>query len=231
MSTAEFDQKLAQLKDDLIAQGQRVLEMTLESVESYFEGDPGKAGRAVADETIIDRVDVEIEKSCIPLLALGVTDEHRIRSVLTFVKINNELERIADCAVNIADVVQMDSTGDEEIPKTFRVMANSVIGMLRDTTRALSELDRDLAERVLGYDDAVDRFKHEISLDAQAKVADGTFSVEFAFRLRRVIANLERIADHCTNICEQVIYLKTGMVVRHFPQGWSKPAPPELEGS
>lgn len=229
MSTADFDQKLAQLKDDLVTQGERVVEMTLRSVEAYFEGDQSKAGQTVADDSIIDRVDIEIERACIPLLAMGITDEHRIRSVLTFVKINNELERIADCAVNIAEVVQMEPTGDEQIPKTFRVMANSVIGMLRDATRALSTLDRELAERVLGYDDAVDRFKHEITLDAQAKVADGEFSVEFAFRLRRVIANLERIADHCTNICEQVIYLKTGMVVRHLPEGWSKPAPPELE--
>ena len=228
MSTEQIDHKLAQLKHDLVTQGGRVVEVTLGAVEAYFESDQDKAGRAIQDDLVIDRVDVEIERACIPILMMGISDEHRIRSVLTFVKINNELERAADCAVNIAEVVQLESTGNETIPKTFRVMANSVVGMLRDATRSLDSMDRELAERVLGYDDAVDRFKHEISLDAQTRVAAGEFSVEFAFRLRKVVANLERIADHCTNICEQVIYLKTGMVVRHLPEGWSKPAPPEL---
>ncbi len=228
MSTEQFDHKLAQLKNDLVTQGGRVVEVTLGAVEAYFESDQAKAHRVLDGDSVIDRVDVEIERACVPILMMGVADEYRVRSVLTFVKINNEMERAADCAVNIAEVVLLDSTGDEAIPKTFRVMANSVIGMLRDASRALDSMDRDLAERVLGYDDAVDRFKREISLDAQIRVAAGEFSVEFAFRLRRVVANLERIADHCTNICEQVIYLKTGMVVRHLPEGWSKPAPPEL---
>lgn len=228
MSTEQFDQKLAQLKHDLVTQGERVVDVTLRAVESYFEHDEAKARQAIADDADIDRVDVEIERACIPILALGVLDEHRIRSVLTFAKINNELERAADCAINIAEVVLLDSTGEEEIPKTFRVMANSVIGMARDANRSLADMDRELAERVLGYDDAVDRFKYEIGMDAQAKVANGAFSVEFAFRLHRVVSNLERIADHCTNICEQVIYLKTGLVVRHLPEGWSKPAPPDL---
>lgn len=226
MSNEVFDSKLAQLKNDLVVQGDRVVSMMLRAVESYFERDQTRADQVLRDDDVIDRVDVEIERACIPLLAMGITDEHRIRSVLTFVKINNELERMADCAVNIAEVVLLDSTGDEEIPKTFRVMANSVIGMLRDANKALAEMNRELAERVLGYDDTVDQFKREISLDAQEEVAAGNMSVEFAFRIRRVVANLERTADHCTNICEQVIYLKTGMVVRHLPQGWSKPTLP-----
>lgn len=227
MSNEAFDSKLAQLKNDLVVQGDRVVSMMMRSVESYFDRDQSRAEQVLKDDAVIDRVDVEIERACIPLLAMGITDEHRIRSVLTFVKINNELERMADCAVNIAEVVLLDSTGDEEIPKTFRVMANSVIGMLRDANRALADMNRELAERVLGYDDTVDQFKREISLDAAEEVAAGRMNVEFAFRIRRVVANLERTADHCTNICEQVIYLKTGMVVRHLPQGWSKPALPD----
>ena len=228
MSNETFDNKLAQLKNDLVVQGDRVVSMMMRAVEAYFDTDHARAEQVLRDDAVIDRVDIEIERACIPPLAMGITDEYRIRSVLTFVKINNELERIADCAVNIAEVVLLDPTGSEQIPKTFRVMANSVIGMLRDANRALGDMNRELAERVLGYDDTVDRFKHEISLDAQEEVAAGKMSVEFAFRLRRVVANLERTADHCTNICEQVIYLKTGMVVRHLPQGWSKPALPEV---
>ena len=64
-------------------------------------------------------------------------------------------------------------------------------------------------------------------LDAEEKVACGDFSVGFAFRIRTVTAQLERVADHCTNICEQVIYLETGKIVRHRPEGWTEPELPE----
>jgi phosphate transport system protein len=223
-----FDKKLAQLKSDLVTQGDRVNEMTLKSVDSFFDHDETRAGEVVAADTIIDKVDVEIERASIPLLGMGQADEHGIRSVLTIVKINNELERIADCAVNIAETVQEYGEMKEKIPATFRVMANSVVGMLRDANRSLSQADTNLAEQVLAFDDTVDQFKREITLKAQQRVATGEFSAQFAFKLLAVTASLERIADHCTNVCEQVIYLESGLIVRHLPEGWTKPAPPEL---
>ena len=223
-----FVAKLADLRNALVAQGARVAEVALRAVESYFERDLNKARTVVAGDELIDRVDVEIERASIPLLSMGETDEHAIRSVLTFVKVNNELERIADLAVNIAEVTLDSGQTTEMVPATFRVMANSVIGMLRDANKALAVADVMLAERVLGFDDTVDRFKNEISLDAQQKVATGEFGVKFAFRLMTVVKSLERIADHCTNVCEQVIYLESGQIVRHLPEGWTKPAKPAL---
>lgn len=224
---ATFEQKLAQLKNDLVTQGDRVVDLVYRAAASYFERDGAEAERVVDEDDVIDRVDVEIERASVPLLAMGVTDEHLIRSVLTIVKINNELERIADCGVNIAQIVR--KYGDEMTespPPTFRVMANSVIGMLRDANKALANDDTDRAQKVLRCDDAVDQFKREIGLDAERKVATGEFSVNFAFRLRSLTKSLERVSDHCTNICEQVIYLETGKIVRHLPQGWTEPAQP-----
>lgn len=226
----DFDRKLSQLVSDLITQGDRVVDMVLRSVESYFEVDNAKAHAVVDDDLIIDRVDVEIERASIPLLAMGETDEYKIRSVLMIVKVNNELERIADSAVNIAEVVLNGLSTEYRPPDRFRVMANSVIGMLRDANRALAGLDVDLAERVLSFDDAVDQFKKEIFLNAERLVAKQELDVKFAFRLRTVTAALERVADHCTNICEQIIYLQSGRVVRHSPEGWSKPHEPNLAG-
>lgn len=225
---ATFPTRLAQLKDDLIAQGNRVMDLTLRAVESYFERDGAKALSVVNADNLVDRVDVEIERGCIALLKLGETEEHAIRSVLTIVKVNNELERIADLAVNIAEVAAAPDQTSEKAPNTFRVMANSVVGMLRDANQSLANVDPKLAERVLAFDDTVDRFKSEIMLAAQQKVASGEVSVKFAFRLITMAKALERIADHCTNICEQLIYLETGHIVRHLPQGWTKPAPPEV---
>ena len=225
---AAFAQRLAKLKDDLIAQGNRVVDLMLRAVDSYFERDQAKAATVVNSDRLVDKVDVEIERASIGLLAMGETDEHAIRSVLTIVKVNNEMERIADLAVNIAEVAQDSGQTNEAVPNTFRVMANSVIGMLRDANQSLARVDTRLAERVLAFDDTVDRFRTEISLDAQKKVASGEFGVKFAFRLMSVVRSLERIADHSTNICEQLIYLETGQIVRHLPQGWSKPALPEV---
>jgi phosphate transport system protein len=225
---SDFEQELNNLNESLIGQCGRVNDLVQRAVESYFEVDADMAQVVINDDPEIDRVDVEIERRSISLLAMGQTGDHAIRSVLTIVKINNELERIADCGVSIAEVVSEIDSRKAPVPDTFRVMANSVIGMLRDATRALDRSDTKLAERVLAFDDTVDRFKKKIALDAEEKVAQGTLDVGFAFRLQRVTKSLERIADHCTNICEQLIYLETGQIVRHLPEGWSKPLKPEV---
>ena len=226
MST--FHEKLAELRADIVAQGDRVYALTLAAVESYFDLDLTKASTIATLDDEIDRVDVEIERASIPLLALGPKDPYDIRSVLTIVKVNNELERIDDCAVSIAEVVLREGRPTEVIPKTFRVMANSVLGMLRDSVRALAKNNASTAQQVLLFDDTVADFKEKILLDAQAKIASGAFTTNFAFRLLAVTKSLERIADHCTNICEQIIYLESGRIVRHRPEGWSEPISPDL---
>ena len=221
-----FDERLARLQNDIVAQGDRVLALTLRAVESYFDGDREKALAAVADDEEIDRVDVEIERASIPLLGMGATDEKSIRSVLTIVKVNNELERVADCAVDIAEAVNSDVSLPARIPPVFRVMANSVIGMLRDANRALAAGNVELAQQVLLFDDTVAMLKKELMKTAQEQVASGALPVDYAFRLLTITKSIERIADHCTNVCEQVIYLHRGLIVRHRPEGWSKPLPP-----
>lgn len=221
-----FEQKLNQLKNDLETQAGRVYEQLVRAVDSAFDVDRTKAQDVVDADEMIDRVDVEIERASIPLLAMGETDAYRIRSVLTIVKVNNELERLADCSVNIAEVVLMPEFPLNSAPPTCRVMANSVIGMVRDAIRSLSELNVDLAKQVLRFDDTVDQFKKEIFLSAEKDVAAGRVEAAFAFRLRSITANLERVADHATNICEQVIYLESGKTVRHLPSGWTEPELP-----
>ena len=224
-----FSSKLNELQTVLHAQGDRVLTLVTLAIESYFDHDEAKARTVVALDDEIDTVDVAIERASIPLLAMGQTNEHAIRQVLTLVKVNNELERIADCGVNIAEQVVGHQHLSDPMPPTFRVMANSVLGMLRDSNRALATSNAELARQVLLFDDTVDRFRNELILQAQEQVALGTSSVRFAFRVTGATRNMERIADHSTNICEQTIYLLSGKIVRHRPEGWSDPAPPELD--
>ncbi len=222
-----FHEKLASLRADIVRQGERVYDLTQRAVESYFDLDCAKAATIATLDDEIDRVDVEIERASIPLLALGPTDPYDIRSVLTIVKVNNELERVADCAVAIAEVVLREGKPTERVPETFRVMANSVLGMLRDSNRALAKNNASTAQQVLLFDDTIADFKEKISLDAQERVARGAISATFAFRLLAVTKSLERIADHCTNMCEQIIYLESGRIVRHRPEGWSEPISPD----
>lgn len=227
MVDQEFKRRLEELRGEIVAQGDRVLLQATRAVDCYFDHDVELARTVVDVEIEVDRIDVEIERRSIPLLAMGQTGEYAIRSVLTIVKVNNEFERIGDNATTIAEATLDPRRQGSNLADTYRVMANSVLGMLRDTNRSLAKGDADLARRVLAFDDTVQRFKQEILLDAQRRVADGDLAVDGAFRIISVTKCLERISDHCTNICEQVIYLETGKIVRHEAEGWSEPAEPD----
>lgn len=224
---SNFVQLLERLKGDLLMQGNRVVEMLHCAVDTLFDGSIESAQSVIESDNTVDQVDVAIEQASIPLLSMGETNEYHIRSILTIVKVNNELERIADRAVNIAQaVIAYHEDEMQDLPPTFRVMGNSIIGMVRDAVQSLKDGDVPLAEQVLNLDDTIDRFKDEIGLDAEKHVASGEYEVRYGFRLRTIAAQYERIADHATNISEQVIYLETGKTVRHLEEGWTKPEDP-----
>lgn len=228
MTMEDFGRKHGQLREDLLTQGDRVVAHAMTAVESFFGNDPGLAQKVIDGDRIIDRADIDIERASIQLLMLSPNDEYDIRSVFTIVKINNELERIADCGVNIAEASQAYGA-DRPKSGTFEVMANSVIGMVRDANRAMRTKDQELARRVLDFDDTIDRFRAEVVRLVQTAVKDGTMPLDDALELLNVNRGLERMADHCTNICEQLIYLESGKIVRHLPSGWTLPAPPEQD--
>lgn len=228
MNDSDFKIRLDQLHEDIVAQGERVLDQATRAMDAYFDHDPDLAREAAAMEPEVDRVDVEIERRSIPLLGMGQTDEYAIRSVLTIVKINNEYERIGDNADSIAEATLDPRRQGSNLPDTFRVMANSVLGMLRDANRALSKRDASLARRVLAFDDTLTQFIQEILRNTQDRVAANDLGLDGAFRVLDVTKSMERIADHCTNICEQVIYLETGKIVRHDPDGWTEPQNPDV---
>lgn len=218
-----FADRLARLKADLIEQGRRVQSVLEAAFEAVFDADSGRAARVIAQDDAIDRVDVEIEKAAVLLLtdathASAHLDARQLRGVLTIAKVNNELERIADAAVAIAE--RLDGGAAPAVPETFRVMANSVVGILRDVNRALDRLDPKLARVVLQSDDCVADFKDAILRDAENRIAAGTMTVDAAFVLHEFANQCERIADHCTNIAEQVIYSATGSIVRHTEGHW-----------
>ncbi len=221
----EFRQRLDRLHHDIVQQGQRVEAMVERAFESVFDADRAKAEQVIKDDDLIDRVDIEIEKAAVELLSLSGSNPAQLRMVLTIVKVNNELERIADLGAGVAELVVLVSKCQECFPPTLRVTVNSVIGMIRDANVSMRDLDTARARQVLASDDLVEKFSRTLLREVQEQLAQGGCTVDFASAFWTIGNAIERMADHTTNIAEQVIYVESGQIVRHFSEGWSDPMP------
>lgn len=219
--------KIDALKVALVQQGRRVEVMAELSFEACFARDTAKAQQAIAADAEIDRIDVELEKAAVDLLTLACTDgammsPHQVRSVLTIVKINNELERIADVATVIAEQVRHLQPA-EHFPQTFRVLANSAIGILRDSVSSLDAADPKLAKKALMSQTTVNQFKQALIRDLHQQLQSGKLTnLPLASALHDVANSAVTMTDHCTNICEQVLYVATGTIMRHMEGRWEE---------
>lgn len=219
-----FANRLKRLRADLVEQGRRVQSQLEGAFSCLFTRDEGCAARVIALDEVIDRVDVELERASVQLLTDATNEGARLepdqlRAVLTIVKINNELERIGDAAVTVAEMVRMPGL-PAVLPMTFQVMANSVIGIMRDVGTAYERNDAALAKVVLQSEDAVEAFKDALVRHGEANLATGKMTPDAAFTLLEIANQCERIADHCTNIAEQIIYAVSGAIVRHTEGHW-----------
>lgn len=230
-SDAPIDQRVAKLHEMLVEQGEAVQDLVERAVQAVFEKDAEAAAKVIADDEAIDNRDVEIERHAVSILsdAVGTVSEmtpYDVRMILTIVKVNNELERIADLAVGVADRIAPFRELSTDPPAKFRVMANSVIGIVSNTKVALSMRDVEVARVVLSTDDATEMFRNAILREVEVNLAAGEHTPDYALTLSKVAYLLGRIADHCTNVAEQVIYVETGKIVRHMDNAWSEPMDP-----
>lgn len=220
-----FAVRLAAMRAELTAQGRRVRHLADKTYEAVYARDADAAAELVKLDDEIDHADLAIEQAAVDLLADATRDAcsletPQLRGVLTAVKVNNEMERIADAATAVCERVINLADRNTPFPKTTRVLTNSVIGIIDDTVRAFDELDANRARTVLASEGAVLNFSSLILRDAEERVADGRMSVDLAFDLHEITSQSVLIADHCTNIAEQVIYEATGAVVRHREGAW-----------
>lgn len=227
-------QRLNELQKTLATQGglvQRVLE---DAVDAVFSKDAAKAVSVIDRDAEIDTVDVRVERDAVRLLteaaATSQTElgEYEIRLILTIVKVNNEFERVGDLAGKMAAQVERVAGFPQPLPAKFRVLANSIIGIVHNTNAAFAHLDVDAARLVLSSDDATELFQRAILRDTEEGLAAGRHGVDFAFALQTIAGALARIGDHCTNVAEQVIYVETGKIVRHLDDHWSAPEEPNV---
>jgi len=229
-----YTRRIGELRRELVAQGVLVREMAESAFDAIFARDLDEARRVIARDDEVDRVDLAIEQSAVDLLAAIARAEcdlgaGPIREILVYVKVNNELERIADAATTVAERIIELADRTTPFPETTRVITNSVVGILRDAVACFERFDPERAKVVLRSEGTVLRFAEATARSAEQRVASGAMAPDVAFHLHAIVHQCEVIADHCTNIAEQVIYAGTGVVVRHTGGAWvelptSKPA-------
>jgi phosphate transport system protein len=226
ISPEQFCQRLQIIRDRLVEQGDLVATLTEQVFETIYAKDSGTARALIKRDDEVDQADIEIERDAVDLMTRAAhdtcpVDPGQIRSLLTAVKVNNELERIADASSAIATRVIALGERESTFPKTTRVMTNSIAAVLRQTIRAFDEIDAVRAKSVLMSEGNTLEFHELITRDAEMRVADGRLGVDNAFDLHAIINQAVIIGDHCSNIAEQVIYEATGTIVRHTSDsGW-----------
>jgi phosphate transport system protein len=174
------------------------------------------AEQVVNSDTGVDQREVMIEEECLKLLALHQPVAVDLRRIATVLKINNDLERIADLAVNIAQrALNINRYPEFPIPDDMRTMSQLVMRMVRKALDAFVHMDADAACEVLRMDSDVDALNVEVINILTKSMQSSPQLVEPAVHCFSASRHLERMGDHATNIAEDVIYLVEGEIVRH----------------
>jgi len=204
------------LKKNILSLGARVEDQVQMAVRALLERDESLAAAVEQQDLETDHREVEVEEECLKMLALYQPVAMDLRLVVAVLKINSDLERIGDLAVNIAHKAsRFAHDSPAEIPFDIAGMSQKVQAMLRDSIDALVNLDARLALDVCGRDNEVDRLKHDFRAAAEEMMRRNPDCIGPLLRLQAVTRNLERIADCATNIAEDVIYMVEGRIARH----------------
>ena len=214
--TKHLDRELDSLRGDLISQFGLVEHMILAAVRSLAERRSDLADEVISQDSIIDSNDIKFEEECLKLLALHQPVASSMRWLFTVVKVNNELERMADLACNIAERAKsIQQYPLFPVPEELDDMAAGATRMVKTALDSFIEGDVDKSRAVITADDEVDE-KNKILIDLlhemMRKNSDYIAPAVHCFSASR---HLERIADLAVNISEEVIYLVQGDIVRH----------------
>ncbi len=220
MNKSELEKGIIGLRDHLLLLGTEVEQNLLKSGQSLAAADSDLARMVMEHDREIDRLEISVEEECLRLMALYQPVAGDLRFLVTVLKINNDLERIGDLAAKIADKVLLlsqDGRRDRvmELAAGLKDMFSRTVAMVHDSLDAFVEEDADLAYRVCLEDDEVDQEKMAIRDRIEADLTHRPEDHPFMAKLLGVSRCLERIADHATNICEDIIYMLQGRIIRH----------------
>ncbi|OYW15985.1 MAG: phosphate transport system regulatory protein PhoU [Planctomycetales bacterium 12-60-4] len=207
---------LDSLHQHLLTMSARVEEMIHAAVESLQLRDHDRAMAILTQDDVIDALDVQIEEACLKLLALHQPVAIDLRRITTVMKISAELERVADLGVSIAQrALGIISSPEVTVPENLQEMSRRALDMLQESIQAYVQLDVRLARKVCVQDEAVDALNREIIAELTLLMRSRSDLVDPAVHLFSASRQVERIADHATNIAEDVVYLVQGEIIRH----------------
>jgi phosphate transport system protein len=211
-----FIKELDNIKKMILSLGALVEERVRLAAEAVENKDAEAAQRIIKTDYEIDEMEVEIEEECLKVLALHQPVAIDLRFLIAVIKINNDLERIGDQAVNIAQRVSvLAKRNDKDFDFDYAQMAEKAETMLRMSLDSLVNLDEDLASKVVTMDDEVDHIQKDAYDRIKTAMIENTDKIGYMINLLLISRHLERLADHATNIAEEVIYLVEGEIVRH----------------
>jgi len=211
-----FERDLNELKERVLWMGSLAERAVHQAIHAVLEGDASLAEKVLQEEPAINELQVEVDDRVVHLLALQQLMAVDLRFVLAVSRINNDLERIGDQAVNIAQSAQRILRHPRVKPYVdLPRMSELAEGMVRDSLNALVHGNVEMARSVLVRDDQVDALRDQIFRELLSYMMGDSAVVFQAFELILVAKNLERVADHATNIAEDVIYIVAGHDVRH----------------
>ncbi len=211
-----FHKELDKIKKMILSLGATVEERVRWASQAIESIDDEVARRIIQSDFEIDEMEVEIEEECLKVMALHQPVAIDLRFLIAVIKINNDLERIADEAVNIAErVATMAKQGSSRFYFDYTPMADKVESMLKTSLDALVNMDEDRAFKVVVLDDEVDEIHREAYRYIRELMKPESEDITYLINLYLISRHLERIADHATNIAEEVIYLIEGEIVRH----------------
>ncbi len=211
-----FDKELHDLKERLLLVGGRVERAIRDAVKALEERNSEAAEKIIEDDDVVDAEELEIDEFCLRLLALRQPAARDLRFITTAIKINYDLERIGDMAVNISErVLELNKEPQLKPYITLPQMALSVQQMLRDSLNAFVNEDPIAARAVVEEDEKVDHALNEIYNELVNFMVKDYGSVPRATRLLFISKYLERIADHAVNTAELVVFMVEGKILRH----------------
>jgi len=214
-----FDQELTQVKEELLRAAALAEQGVAESLKALLARDSVLAGQVDANDNQLDHLQMNIDERCIQLIALRQPKARDLRFIIVTMKIAAELERVGDQAVNIAHRAEELSREPllkplVDIPR----MAELARSMVHDALDAFVYGKPDLARAVIVRDEEVDALHRQVQRELTSYMIEAPATITRALALIAIARNLERVADHATNIAEEVVYLYEARDIRHQHQ-------------
>lgn len=215
--------EIENLKNKLLTMSAVVEASVANATRSIVERSENLAKAVIKSDIDVDEMEVEIEEDCLKILALHQPVAIDLRFIIAVLKINVDLERVGDLAVNIAERSIFLATHEKvDIPFDYLGMASKVQKMLKNSIDALVNLDTALAHRVRSRDDEIDAINREMYDIVKNNVTEDPEHANILLHSLSIGRHLERIADHATNIAEVVVYLVDAEIVRHTPEEYEE---------